>query len=65
MMDYNLKFKGVTCLAVDWESETFVLDYRDKVYNFKPIRYISQTADSDHIRCVIDQFLEEQNNDER
>ena len=63
MTEYNLRYRDVTCLAVDWENDVFVLDYADRVYNFKPIRYISQSADTDHIRCVIDQFLEVKNND--
>lgn len=59
MLDkYNLEHKGVVCRTVDWEADEFTLEYIGRTYIFKPIRYISQSADTDHIRCVINQFLE-------
>lgn len=61
MTKYNLEHKGVTCTAVDWESHPykFVFLYNGKEFIFEQKRYISQSADTDHIRCVIEQFLED------
>ncbi len=60
MDKYNLEYKGVTCTAVDWESNPykFVFQYKGFSYVFEQKRYISQSADTDHIRCAIEQFLE-------
>lgn len=56
---YDLEYKGVTCIGADWENDTFLLVYNRKSYIFKQKRRISQSADTDHIRCVINQFLED------
>lgn len=61
MDKYNLEYKGVICTGADWEKDPyeFELTYKGKVYLYKQKRYISQSADTDHIRCVIKQFLED------
>lgn len=60
MDKYNFKYKGVICTAVDWESNPyqFFFLYHGEEYVFTQKRYISQSADTDHIKCVIEQFLE-------
>ena len=55
----DLVYKEVTCIGADWENDTFLLVYNRKSYIFKQKRRISQSADTDHIRCVINQFLED------
>lgn len=61
MTKYNLEHKGVTCTAADWEADPhkFVFLYKGCPYVFEQKRYISQSADTDHIRCAIEQFLED------
>lgn len=61
MTKYNIEHKGVTCTAANWEAEPFkfVLIYNGCPYVYEQKRYISQSADTDHIRCVIEQFLED------
>lgn len=59
MTEYTLEYKGVICIGADWENDEFDLVYKGKTYRFKQKRYISQSADTDHIRCVINQFLED------
>lgn len=61
MTKYDLEYKGVTCIAVDWEAEPykFVFKYKGFTIGYVQKRYISQSADTDHIRCVIEQFLED------
>lgn len=60
MTKYNLEYKGVVCLGVDWEADTpiYLLVYKGKRHLFEQIRYISQSADTDHIKYAILQFLE-------
>ena len=59
MTKYDLEYKGVTCIGADWETDQFLLIYNGCQYLYVQKRYISQSADTDHIRCVIDQFLED------
>ena len=61
MTKYDLEYKGVTCIAVDWEADPpiFAFKYKGFSITYKQKRYISQSADTDHIRCVIEQFLED------
>lgn len=70
MSKYNLEYKGVTCKRAVWEMDppVFLFVYKGKRYLFEQKRYISQSADNDHIRCAIEQFLEsegEQNNENK
>lgn len=60
MDKYDLEYKGVTCIAVDWEADPprFVFKYKGFTIGYVQKRYISQSADTDHIRCAINQFLE-------
>ena len=53
---YDLEYEDVLCSAVDWETYTFVLHFRGKKYVYKQQGYISCSADTDHIRCVILEF---------
>lgn len=59
--EYNLEYKGVLCTHADWDAKPykFYLVYNGKEYVYTQKRYISQSADTDHIRCVIEQFLED------
>ena len=61
MTKYDLEYKGVTCIAAEWEAEPprFVFKYKGFTIGYVQKRYISQSADTDHIRCVIEQFLED------
>ena len=61
MTKYDLEYKGVTCIAADWEAEPykFVFKYKGFTIGYVQKRCISQSADTDHIRCVIEQFLED------
>lgn len=61
MTRYNLKYKGITCIAADWEADPFKFVFLYKGYShvFEQKRQISQNADTDHIRCAIEQFLED------
>lgn len=61
MTRYDLEYKGVTCVAVDWEADPpqFVFKYKGFTIGYVQKRYISQSADTDHIRCAIEQFLED------
>ena len=60
MDKYDLEYKGVRCYGVQWEADPplFAFTYEGSDHIFEQTRYISQTADTDHIRCAIDQFLE-------
>lgn len=57
---YDLEYKGVRCYGVQWKADPplFAFIYEGRDHIFEQTRYISQTADTDHIRCAIDQFLE-------
>lgn len=61
MTNYDLEYRGVVCIAADWESTPykFVFLYKGHTYIFEQKRDIRQNADTDHIRCVIEQFLED------
>lgn len=56
----DIVYKEVTCIGADWENDTFLLIYNRKSYIFKQKKHIPQSDDADYIRCVINQFLEEQ-----
>lgn len=59
--EYNLVYLNVKCTGVDWTNRPYPLfkfSYKDKDFIFMQIRYISQSADTDHIRVVIEyQFI--------
>lgn len=55
---YDIEYMGVTCIGADWENGVFKFIKDGKEYNFVQTRGIICRADTDHIRCVIeDQFL--------
>lgn len=55
---YDIEYRGVTCIGVDWGKGIFNFIKDGKEYEFKQTRGIFCRADTDHIRCVIeDQFL--------
>ena len=55
---YDLEYKGVVCLGVDWEKYEFVFVFRKKIFYYTQKGYISCSADTDHIRCAIEEFKE-------
>lgn len=66
MTRYDIEYKGVECLGVDWggtKPETYLFKYKGEYHIFKQKRYISQSADTDHIRYAILQFLEGDSNE--
>ena len=60
MTHYNLKYKGVVCTAVDWLSvpTKFYLKCNSNTYCYETDSFFFEHADTDHIRRVIDEFLE-------
>lgn len=55
---YNLEYCGVKCTGVEWENYIFYFEYLGKEYVFEQSMAISASADTDHIRIVIEeQFL--------
>lgn len=56
---YNLEYKGVTCTGVNWKTKDFLFrDADGKNWIFHSKLNYDCTADTDHIRCVIeDEFL--------
>lgn len=58
---YDLEYMGVRCTGVEWKyplDDIFYFVKEGKTYAFTQKEYISCCADTDHIRCVIeDQFL--------
>lgn len=61
MTNYELEYRGVVCIAAYWETTPykFAFFYNERIYMFEQKRDIRQCADTDHIRCAIDQFLED------
>lgn len=58
---YDLEYRAVKCVGVYWDAKPYVFHFRHLGYEFyfRQTREISQSADTDHIRCAIDQFFEE------
>ena len=56
--EYDLEYKGVKCTGVNWEDDVFYLTLAGKEYTYTPEEWISCSADTDHIRCVIEEFIE-------
>lgn len=58
---YDIKFKGVTCYGVTWDDKKenkFYFTFNNNNYEFKQKGQISFSADTDHIRYIIEnQFL--------
>ena len=53
---YDLEYQDVICTGVDWENYEFIFSFKGKTFNYKQKGYISCSADTDHIRCVIEEF---------
>lgn len=58
MTEYDLEYQGVKCTGVDWDMKLFQFEYKNETHLWIQTDDIRCTADTDHIRCVIeDQFL--------
>lgn len=59
MTKYNLNYLGVLCTGVEWGNPNkFNFTYQGKDFEWTQQQYIDCSADTDHIRCVIEeQFL--------
>ena len=57
MNKYNITHKGITCTDVDWETDTFYLEYKGIKYIYKSLGKVSCCADTDHIRCIIEESI--------
>lgn len=55
---YHIDYDGVICTAVNWETKEFYFTFKGKEYKYKQQCDISCNADTDHIRCVIEEFKE-------
>jgi hypothetical protein len=56
--EYSLTFKEVTCIGVDWEKKIFIFLINGIEYIHEQKEDFSCSADTDHIRCAIDEFIE-------
>ena len=58
---YDIEYMGVKCTGVDWAhsvNDVFYFTKDGQNYTYMQTEYISSSADTDHIRCVIEeQFL--------
>lgn len=54
---YDLEYGGVRCLAVNWEQRLFIFEVDGERIPFRQLQYVEASADTDHIRLVIGQFL--------
>ena len=57
MSEYNIKHNDVHCISVDWDKKIFTFIYKKHMITYKQEMEVSCTADTDHIRVVIDMFL--------
>lgn len=61
MTEYNVKYLDVLCTGAEWnykEPNKFLFTYCGRNFEFTQQQEISCSADTDHIRCVIEeQFL--------
>lgn len=57
MTDYNVKHNDVHCIGVDWDKKEFTFIYKKHMFTYKQETEVSCSADTDHIRVVIDMFL--------
>ena len=56
---YDLEYKGVRCVEVNWEKQLFTLVVNGEKVVYQQPHYIESSADTDHIRIVIDLYLDE------
>lgn len=56
---YDLEYKGARCVEVNWEKELFTLVINGQTVIYKQPHYIEASADTDHIRTIIDLYLDE------
>ena len=56
---YRVEYDGVVCTEVNWETKEFCFTFKGKKYKYKQQGDISCNADTDHIRCVIEEFKED------
>ena len=56
---YHIDYDGVICTEVNWETKEFCFTFKGKEYKYKQQGDISCNADTDHIRCVIEEFKED------
>ena len=55
---YDLEYQGVKCTGVDWEHRIFCFIKNEEEYRYQQQTYYSCTADTDHIRWIIEnEFL--------
>lgn len=57
MTEYNIKYNDVHCTGVDWDKKKFTFIYKKHIFTYTQEMEVSCTADTDHIRVVIDMFL--------
>ena len=57
MSEYNIKHNDVHCTEVDWDKKKFTFIYKKHIFTYTQEMEVSCTADTDHIRVVIDMFL--------
>lgn len=57
MTEYNFEYRGVTCVAVDWDELIFHFKYKNTWWVYPQCGYINKSADTDHIKAVIVNFL--------
>ena len=56
MDKYRVEYDGVICTEVNWENKEFYFTFKGKEYKYQQQGDISCNADTDHIRCVIEEF---------
>jgi hypothetical protein len=54
---YNEYYNDVRCTGVDWENLIFELTYNGYSYSYKQQGIIHSSADTDHIKMLIGEFL--------
>lgn len=55
---YRVEYDGVVCTEVNWETKEFYFTFKGKEYKYKQQGDVSCNADTDHVRCVIEEFKE-------
>lgn len=56
---YRVEYDGVVCTEVNWGTKEFCFTFKGKEYKYTQQGDISCNADTDHIRCVIEEFKED------
>ena len=55
---YDVEYMGVKCTGVDWTHSVFYFTKDENEYTYMQTKAVDCNADTDHIRCVIEeQFL--------